>query len=378
MKRVLLSMALCLGAAFFVANVNAQNKVAFVNVATSINDIFDEDEKAAANWFVTTYGGEYLPVSAITPAKLNEYKVLWVYVDDDYYAGLPDELLEADVLSAVTNWYKAGGNLLLSTLGNLYLTQTGRINLSPDILGTGTGADNPDIWYVSPTYGTWEVAPQTFNKSTDPIYAGLTSEPKERSNGQTYVIYPLIGAGWKEDHNVFWTMEIPTNVIPNDNPSKLTTFQTTYAMEALGTWAHVEDYFGCAIARWLPQGAFQGKAITIGVAAYEWKQNSGTNPYQANVERLTKNALDELKGSTSGISSLNTSNVKINLSDNVILISGENLISARIFNVNGSLAGNYNAAQISAGINVSHLASGVYLVNLQTENGQVVNAKIVK
>jgi hypothetical protein len=173
--------------------------------------------------------------------------------------------------------------------------------LSPDILGTGTGGDNPDIWYVSPTYGTWDVAPQTFDKSTDPIYAGLTSEAKERSNGETYVIYPLIGEGWKEDHNVFWSMEIPTNIIPNDNPDHIAVFQTTYAMEALGTWTHVEDYFGAAIARWLPQGDFQGKAITIGVAAYEWKQNNGTNPYQANVERLTKNALDELAEVNTGI-----------------------------------------------------------------------------
>ncbi|MDR0543331.1 MAG: T9SS type A sorting domain-containing protein [Dysgonamonadaceae bacterium] len=49
-----------------------------------------------------------------------------------------------------------------------------------------------------------------------------------------------------------------------------------------------------------------------------------------------------------------------------------------MYNVNGTLAGNYNAAQISAGIDVSNLSSGVYVVSLQTGNGQVLNAKIVK
>ncbi|MDR0863972.1 MAG: DUF4960 domain-containing protein [Candidatus Symbiothrix sp.] len=312
-RRVLLSIAISVVFSVFAAN--AANKVAYLSIYESVNDIDDDDEKAAAQWVTTTYGGDFLPVSQVTPAKLSEYTAVWLHVDDEYYAGVPDEFIEDDVLDAITAYYKAGGNLLLSTHGCLYLKELGRVDLNPDIVGTGTGATNPDIWYVSGTHGTWSDANgtyETFDSSSDKIYEGLTYEMLTRTNGKDYKIFPLIGAGWKEDHNVFWSMEIPGNVIPNSDPAHQTVFQTTYAMQALGTWSHVEDYFGAAIARWLPQGAYKGTAITIGVAAYEWNQKSTTNPYQSNVQRLTKNALDELKGSTTGLVEIAVGNVVSN------------------------------------------------------------------
>jgi hypothetical protein len=41
--------------------------------------------------------------------------------------------------------------------------------------------------------------------------------------------------------------------------------------------------------------AEHGQCIANGFAAYEWNQNSGTNPYQANIEGLTANILNYLK-----------------------------------------------------------------------------------
>ena len=38
-----------------------------------------------------------------------------------------------------------------------------------------------------------------------------------------------------------------------------------------------------------------GRCIANGFAAYEWNQNSGPNPYQHNVEKLTLNILHYLQ-----------------------------------------------------------------------------------
>lgn len=302
MKKVLLTMALCLVATVFAAS--AQKKVAFVNVAETVNDILDDDEAAAARWAINTYGAEYLPVSQITPQKLSEYDVLWIMVDDEYYAGLPDELLDATTLGYIKDYYKAGGNLLLNVFGNIMLKELGRIPFAPDIMGTGTGSNNPDIWYVVSAYGTWEAAPELIDRSSDPLFAGLTTEQTTKPNGNNYPIPPFLGAGWKEDHNCFWSMEIPDNVIANDNPDHLKVFESTYNVEALATWTHVADYFGAAIARWRPQGEFQGKAITVGAGSLEWNQNNTVNPYQSNIDRFFKNALDELTGVNTGVETI--------------------------------------------------------------------------
>src|SRR5690606_37499197 len=71
-------------------------------------------------------------------------------------------------------------------------------------------------------------------------------------------------------------------------------FESVWLTNSLGTWGHVQDYFGSGITRWNAKDEFAGKAITFGLAAYEWNQNSGTNIYQSNIEQLTQNALDEL------------------------------------------------------------------------------------
>ena len=49
------------------------------------------------------------------------------------------------------------------------------------------------------------------------------------------------------------------------------------------------------IVEFTPTSAYRGRFIANGLAAYEWNQNSGANPYQHNIEQLTTNILDYLK-----------------------------------------------------------------------------------
>jgi hypothetical protein len=78
------------------------------------------------------------------------------------------------------------------------------------------------------------------------------------------------------------------------DPNIVVNFETENNATVLATWQQVTDYQYAGIVDFHETGSY-GECIAIGVAAYEWNQNSGTNPYQANIRRLTKNALDKLK-----------------------------------------------------------------------------------
>jgi hypothetical protein len=377
MKRVLLFGLVALVSATFA--LNAQSKVAFVGVYDDMSDLQldDEDVYDAAVWCVNTYGGEYLPVSQITPAKLAEYAALWIYYDNDYLAAAPSEIADdPTVLAAITDYYEGGGNLLLGTYGNFLMSSFGRVPAtSLTIVGTGTGAANPDRWDLGTSYGTWEAAPTFLDRYSDPLFAGLDTAMVLRPNGQEYPVIPLNDGGWKEDHNCFWDMSQAGLGYGNSDAGNVTVFESTYACNLLGTWGHVADYCGAGLVRWLPQGDFQGKAIAIGLAAYEWHTNSGTaNQYLDNIKKLTENALDELSGNTTGITTVHNTNVTININNGILKISSENIASAKIYSVNGALV----SSSATQEINVSNLSKGVYIVRWTDSKGNAASAKFVK
>lgn len=359
-------------------NMFAQTKKAgFLNVAASVAAISDDDEKAAAQWFTTAYGGDYIPVSQIGTIDLSQYSVIWIYADNESgYADAPDAIYA--VAEAINNYYKAGGNLLLSIYANNLLYEFGRADMWPNIVGgAGPGAVNADVWQLSPTYGTWDATKTVFDRSSDPLFAGLTTESVTRGNGNNYVIYPLIGNGWKEDHNCFWTMDIADSPLPNDDAIKLTTWEATHNVTALGTWGHVQDYFGAAIARWKPTSAFMGTCITIGIGGYEWNIKNGINPFQSNIERLTKNALDELKSSApTGIIEITNKYYHLSVFNNMLKLYGVNDFNAvRIYNINGTFVNAFDKLSVENGIDLSLYTKGVYLAKIIGENGRVLSVR---
>ena len=44
-----------------------------------------------------------------------------------------------------------------------------------------------------------------------------------------------------------------------------------------------------------PTTQYKGRCSAIGLAAYEWNQNSGVNVYQSNIELMTNNILTYLQ-----------------------------------------------------------------------------------
>jgi hypothetical protein len=72
-------------------------------------------------------------------------------------------------------------------------------------------------------------------------------------------------------------------------------FETENTATVLSTWGHVTDFCCGGIIYFAPTPTYKGKCVAIGLAAYEWNQNSGVNFYQSNIEQLTKNSFEILK-----------------------------------------------------------------------------------
>lgn len=62
----------------------------------------------------------------------------------------------------------------------------------------------------------------------------------------------------------------------------------------LATWGHVTDDCCAGMVEFAPTAEYQGTCIAIGLAAYEWNQNSNLNVYQDNLVLMTKNILHYL------------------------------------------------------------------------------------
>ena len=79
-----------------------------------------------------------------------------------------------------------------------------------------------------------------------------------------------------------------------EGPNVVAAFEAKTNSMVLATWGHVTDYCCAGMVDFAPAGAYKGRCIAIGLAAYEWNQNSNKNLFQSNLELLTKNCLDYL------------------------------------------------------------------------------------
>ncbi|HPF97735.1 MAG: DUF4960 domain-containing protein [Flavobacteriaceae bacterium] len=262
-------------------------KIGYLGLAADVASISDDDEIASATWLFDNYpDAEYISFADIEAGfDLSEFRVLWWHYDkDDDNPELPAEALTTNVVSAITNFHANGGGLLLNTHAIEYLWTIGRITDNIGKLkGAGAGFSNGDTWSVGINIGL------VHDESTHPVYQGLDIiQPDARK------IIPLIGPGYREDHNfVLWIGDYYG--IGNANEQVYSNLFNDAKLRILGVWDGITDYWMMANFEAMPNEEFEGTAIAIGIGAFEWNQNDGTNLYQDNIEEITQNALEYLK-----------------------------------------------------------------------------------
>lgn len=267
-------------------------KIGYLISYNDVSEITDDDEQASAAWFQANISnGEILTPDDMQGVTPDDYSVIWIHLDRTAiglgWENLPAPLISTEVISALTQYVKDGGNLFLANHATQLLVPIGRITeeLRPGLFGDGTGSEGTDIWTINAIIGPGQ--PTTYDHRTHEVYAGL-----EVSNQyDTHESYPFIGPGIREDHNCMWDCN---SYGFDGNPNVIFSFETETTSSVLATWGHVVDYCCAGLVEFYPSGDYLGRIMAMGLAAYEWNQNSGENPYQGNIELFTKNCLNYL------------------------------------------------------------------------------------
>lgn len=274
-----------------------ETKMGYLLLADSPAALEDDDEKAAAAWFSDQTNAEFVTIDQIASLDPEELAVIWIMVDrvglEGGWQNLPNGLGEQSTIDALKAYTEAGGNLYLAKMATQLTEPLGIVpqGMGPTIFSNGEGGEGNDVWTINPYLG-WDFQDnpdiEFYDRTAHAIYAGLLFEDP---NGYGYMSIPLEGPGFREDHNTMWDCNIYGAGSYNN---VIKAFEATTNSLVLATWGHVRDHCVAGLVEFLPN-ATHGRVIANGFSAYEFNQNSGTNPYQSNVEGLTKNILNYLK-----------------------------------------------------------------------------------
>ncbi len=272
-------------------------KMAYLMTAPDIASLPDDDERAAATWFAAQPDAEFIRPEQIASLDADFYPVIWIEIDrigQEYgWDKLPGGLADQATIDALKEYSANGGSLYLANMATQLTAPLGFVpdNMAPSIFGNGEGGSGDDVWVINPYLG-WDFRNGSdqgfYDRTAHEIFKGLTLEDP---NNYGYDNLPLIGPGQREDHNCMWDCNIYGK---GNQPDVIKNFEVTTNSLVLATWGHVRDHCVAGLVEFYAN-ANHGRCIANGFAAYEWNQNSGTNPYQHNVEQLTANILNYLK-----------------------------------------------------------------------------------
>ena len=268
-------------ATYKVTVVKARNFVsmAFIGTAATVDELTNNEEKAAARWMLDNMpGARYISFADMKgedkKVKLDPEQIKVIWIHDDNYKW--DQFnLNWDTKEEIRDYYQAGGNLLLSRDALKYIGgDRWTIAANGKDPNNAFGGDNSfDI------DSSWGFSIE--GHESHPIFEGLT---KEDSN-----IF-LIGTGYHTTNRVIqWHVDWdPYFGIEGWR-------QQTGAIE-LGY--DVADHNAVTIVEFPSRQIGvknSGKVICIGAAGFDWyDENNSNNPYRSNLEQLTFNALDYL------------------------------------------------------------------------------------
>lgn len=310
---------------------NSTKKVVFLGEADCINTLADDDAKSAAEYLRAQYPNDfaYIKIANVTQAALANTNVVMLYyltpltsgtkyfaTDNNVMTLLPTELQSgAPQATALTNWYKNGGNIFLAgdptsfihvlgrmpanysqprAIGNYRYTEFGCSGLG-GCIDTNKPAD--DIWGLGVRDSN-----NSRNRRAHPVFNGLTFN----GDGELY----LNNSGTREARLIWW-QHMDGILSPGccGQDAALLFEQTVNAVK-LGTLRHIGDAFGYGAIEFLPTNgaveanfdsnigtSFAGRIISLEntIIGYEFNSNGGrVNDYQGNIELLTSNIIDYL------------------------------------------------------------------------------------
>lgn len=287
------------------------------NSDTDLGVIAENPEQNAANWynaqFVAKNQGVLISTSEISGAYAAGISCIWINIDRVGLADIKNAGISDAVIADLKAYVQAGGNLLLTKQATMIAHRIGRI-YEPTFANGGYSL-GADVWAINPQLGLWPGIGQVTDRSNHAIYEDVEwdnslytypSSLEEDAQALPYNVLPLVGANPRTDNNCMWVdlfrkdpnnptakMEATEDVTHYDNGNilRLQEFESDWNCQMLACWGHVQDFCSAGIVDMNPDGAFQGRVLGIGFAAYQW---GNSNDYIGNVKKLTKNSLNYL------------------------------------------------------------------------------------
>jgi len=259
------------------------NQIAFVSDATSIENIVDEDVKAAAQWAKNTYGSRFvfIPFADLTINSLKTVNVVFFFYDTQGTSALPQVSL--DKKNVLTQYLVEGGKMLLGGMATSYAEVIGRDKSGLlTIKGNGIGFVDAGTWGIDGGVNFQN------DQRNSPIY-NFTQVISTDSNGY----FPINNGGYKEDHNNLW--DLGSLLGPGHQKGQFAEFENLYGGKVLAVWSGVSDECCPGIIEFKSNSVYAGTIIAIGVGGMEWAMNDGSvNTYASNIQGIYRNSIDYL------------------------------------------------------------------------------------
>ncbi len=252
----------------------------------------DDDENASYVWFKREFvNGKVITASELPATDLSEFEVVWVHIDRlDMpwgWQNLPSAIISDTALNVLKDYYYAGGSLLLATHATQLIVPLGRSERAPGIYSSGFGGSGNDSWSLNANIG------MEYDHNSHPIFAGLTTFTEVGG----YPTFPLIGPGHREDHNCMWDFNAyGYRELYPDAENTVRAFEIENTAVVLGAWGQVTDFACAGLIEFQPTAECKGTCLAMGLAAYEWNQNTNANKWHDNIVQITRNMVSYLAG----------------------------------------------------------------------------------
>jgi hypothetical protein len=260
---------------------NSISEYAFLGLSGSRAAITNPDEKAAADWFFTTYPtADYISFQSIEGGRsLANYKVIWWHYDSSQ--DLPAAALTPAVVTALKAYRTNGGGLMLTTFAARYVEALA-------VVPAGKGPNNVfgDFLPAGFIEGTnnWGISFKT--RESHPIFKGVdTYEPGK--------MWLLQSGTFRLNHTAWWFVN-EWGGYGNGAGWREQTGGINLASE---NWDdNLDGRVG--IAEW-QNAAGKPNVVVVAFGAYDWYSEpqggaSSNNLYITNIKKITKNAIDYL------------------------------------------------------------------------------------
>lgn len=266
----------------------------YLLTAGSIGELADDDERAAAEWFDREYvqknTGCFVHMHELATLDLDRVACLWIHVDrEGLMAGwrnLPENLRSEEFLNSLRRYAAEGGKFFFSTHATQLVAAIGRIidGYAPNEFASGQGG-LADLWTINGYLGYG--GETSYDRRSHRYYKGLLCD---FFNKYEYKSFPVLSPGVHEDHNCMWNLSTMTFA---SGANKVRGFEIATSSQCLGTWGQNTSLSYVGFVEFYPTERFRGTIVCMGLGCYEWHMEGNTYQYQ--IEKLTKNILEDLR-----------------------------------------------------------------------------------